>query len=412
METATTERIDADLSTPDVPIRMLATGGNADERYPVPSKQAFKSAGEGVVEADDLERIADALIADDALPLGHLAALRIGYLWADRGGSAGGFPCFGRLIKASKALLHYAEIDYLVMLSADHLRDAKATRWQVEALVGHQLGHIEMLTTEKGEDRYSVKGHDFEGFAFEFRRWGAYLPGMVAPAQSAASAVQSMVWEAGEDDDDGEDFDPSIDRAPGVDDEAGPVPGGSPDAEWADGYDPSEADFGQSAEAVPSAEQAQAEDEDWQRAELVRTNFGTTTAEDGAEVCRRCGVGVFDHDPELCTGGAPRTTANHKRGKRSAANGTAPESQAETGAETLSDRYSASNGNGGHDPNAGDLLIDPDRVMALLTEQGRPIAYQELPDGTRGYLNPSTGERYSTAWVEGEFRAALAGRRS
>jgi hypothetical protein len=437
MSSTTTDET-VDLGTPDVVIRLLATGGNADERYPVPSKQRFKDAGEGVIEAEDLERIARALILDEFLPLGHLAALRIGYLWAERGGSAGGFPCFGRLIKASKALLHYAEIDYLVMLSADHLRDAKATRWQVEALVGHQLGHVEMLVTEKGEDRYSVKGHDFEGFAFEFRRWGAYLPGMVVPAQAASSAVQmGLVFEEG-DDDDGGDFDPAVDRAPGVEDEIGPGPDGAPAAEWAGEYDePSaaevEAMLGGEEDAIfgdvsPSEETLR--DDLEIRLSVIREEYGTKINMGGTEVCRRCGIAAAEHALDRCDGGTPsienvdkeRTGLRKPHDKspknRSGATGAGSEESGIAGEDRVLGDLGASsfplaNGtNGNHDrDDAAGILLDPDRVCQTLAERGWKIAYQAPFDGAEGiYLNSETFAVYDTGDVEAEFRAVLAGR--
>jgi hypothetical protein len=418
METTTTERVDADLSTPDVAIRILATSGNADDRYPVPSKQRFKDAGEGVIEADDLEHIAQALIRDDTLPLGHLAALRIGYLWAERGGSQGGFPCFGRLIKASKALLHYAEIDYLVMLSADHLRDAKATRWQVEALVGHQLGHIEMLTTEKGEDRYSVKGHDFEGFAFEFKRWGAYLPGMVVPAQAASSAVQmGLIFEEsedeGEEDGEGEDFDPTVAQAPEVDEEIGPEPDGAPMVDWSETFkdDPGMLDL------VKDEQRAAIRD----HADAVRANFKTMKIND-QEFCAACGVDVFDHDPEVCQGGTPETRKRRSRKMPvdfskivDGANGAHPKESSITDESPVSEPYSGSalpHANGNHDAaNVAGLLLDPDRVCRTLSERGWKIAYQHGIDGEGGgYVNSETFAAYDTGDVETSYRAALAGR--
>lgn len=401
METTTTE-LTADLNTADVVIRMLASGGAADERFPVPSKQRFKDAGQGVIEAEDLARISHALISDDSLPLGHLANLRIEYLWAERGGNQGGFPCFGRLIKSSKVLLHFAEVDYVVMLSADHLRDAKATRWQVEALVGHQLGHIDMLTTEKGEDRYSVKGHDFEGFTFEFKRWGAYLPGMVIPAQAASSAVQmGLVFEAGDDDEEG--YDPSVGQAPGVEDERGPVDGGAPDPDWAEPFE-------LSAEEMTEA--------DLDHDERVRAAF-PKQFKDGTDTCRACGLSIADHSTEECAG----SNLNGKRGRRKIAEdfskiqGEAQPADSEESGISGEDRVlghlsaSPTNGNGSHDEDdVAGILLDPDKVMATLAELGKSIAYQELPDGSRGYLNPTTGERYSAQWVEGEYRAAVAGR--
>lgn len=400
METTTTERVDDDLSTPDVAIRILATAGDADQRYPVPSKQRFKAAGEGVIKADDLEHIARSLMEDETLPLVSLQRLNIAYLWADKGGTNGGYPALGRLIKASKVLYHFGDMQYVVMLAADHLREMKATRWQVEALVAHQLGHIGLETTEKGKDRLGVQGHDFEGFTWEFAHYGAYLAGMVAPAQAAASAVQmGMVWEAGEDDeeipdrdeircvfcgdpidDDGHlkmltdengettgyahigcDYDPSIDLPTGVESEAGPVDGGAPAADWAGGFaDPIDDDIDTFPPIVATDKDAQ---------------------KNSVKVPPRRGR---------------KDSASH------AANGTSP----------LLGDSGASNGNGGHDKDdVAGILLDPDRVLAVLSQLGWRIAYEDsVTEGWGRYVNSETFAPYDTGDVESSYRAALSGR--
>jgi hypothetical protein len=59
--------------------------------------------------------------------------------------------------------------------------------------------------------------------------------------------------------------------------------------------------------------------------------------------------------------------------------------------------------NGKHD-SAQDILIDPDRVVATLTEKGTPIVFQ---DGR--YMHPTGLPIYSNDWAEGEYRSAISG---
>lgn len=359
--------------------RSLVTEGSPDERYPLPAKPQLR-AGDGVMRAHDLGTIARTLIDSDAFPFAELADLKIAYLWAERGGLTGGFPAFGRMHKESKVNRHFSQVDYVATLSVDHLTTIKATRWQVEALVAHQLGHIAVATTEKGEKRYGIKGHDFEGFAFEFEHYGVYLSGQVTGAQSIALAIQmGMVFEEGDDDE--EAHDPEVAHAPGVEGEIGPVAGGAPDPDW--------------AEDVPFAG-VELETGNWQpvgsperdaHIAKIREEHGTRLLDDGSEVCKRCGIRAEDHPVDVCAGGVQ-------------------EKALKTDLQ-MSSTNSTKNGNGAHDDSLP--LIDPDRVCLTLTQTGVQIAY-EIPAGeTVGrYVHPVSGEIYSTSWAESEYRGAIA----
>lgn len=382
--------------------RSLVTEGTPDERYPLPAKPQLR-AGDGVMRAHDLGTIARTLIDSDAFPFKELAGLTIAYLWAEKGGLAGGFPAFGRMSKESKLHRHFSGVDYVASLSVDHLTTIKATRWQVEALVAHQLGHIAVATTEKGEKRYGIKGHDFEGFAFEFEHYGVYLSGQVTGAQSIALAIQmGMVFEEGDDEELDGEFDPTGHLPPADEGELGPVAGGAPDATWAEPLD-EEKDL--DLQASPE-----------QHLEAIRDAFGTRFLDDGTEVCLRCGVTASDHPVDICVGGPPRGF-DVKRGSG------APATKAERDAmgvgqiktysrdeldtmgvtpETaLKPNVKVSRSNGTHD--ADEPLIDRNRVLQTLTEIGTKIVFE---DGA--YRHPSGLPVYSTEWVESEFRSAIS----
>lgn len=371
-----------ETTTPTPPVeRSLVAGGDPDERYPLPTKADLR-AGDGVMRAHDLGAIARDLIASDAFPFKELASLKIAYLWSEKGGLAGGFPSFGRMTKESKLHRHFSGFDYVASLSVDHLKTIKATRWQVEALVAHQLGHIACATTEKGEKRYGIKGHDFEGFGWEFAHYGVYLAGHVDGAMSVATAIQmGMVFE--ESDDEGEDYDPEVEQAPGVASEQGPVAGGAPDPDWAepndDTHDP---ETGLPRRGVdPDDYNGVNNLKREKHLAKIREYYGTRTLDDGSEVCTRCGIRADEHPVDVCAGGVQ------------------PPPQAQS-----------KNGNGQHDDALP--LIDPDRVTQTLSELGIKIAF-EIPAGaTVGrYINPTNGEPYSTQWAEGEYRGALGNRR-
>jgi hypothetical protein len=352
--------------------RSLVTGENPDERYPLPDKPKLR-VGDGVIRAHDLGTIARTLIDAEDFPFAELKDLKIAYLWAEKGGLVGGFPAFGRMRKEDKVHRHFSGFDYIATLSVDHLTTIKATRWQVEALVAHQLGHIAVATTEKGEKRYGTKGHDFEGFAFEFDHYGVYLSGQVAGAESIALAIQmGMVFEEIDEDGDDEDYDPTTHLPPASEGEIGPVASGAPDPDWADRlpFDGVELETGNWQPVGGPEKDA--------HLAKIREDYGTRVLDDGSEVCKRCGIRAEDHPIDVCAGGVQ----------------VAPES-------------TSKNGNGQHDDALP--LIDPDRVIQTLSQLGTQIVYV-IPKGqTVGqYQHPVTGEVYDRSWAESEYRGAIS----
>ena len=171
----------------------LVTGGDPNDVYPVPRHDQFvDDFGEPIdyLHGGDIEEIANALIATEAPELRHASHARIRYLWRRQGGGSHGRVVLGRCHRASGMLRYWADCDFVISLSADHLRDMQATAYQVEALVYHELLHI---TTDM-YGRLTLRGHDWEGFVLEILRYGLWK----ADLEQIGDAVQQLRLDLGD----------------------------------------------------------------------------------------------------------------------------------------------------------------------------------------------------------------------
>ncbi|HZS02225.1 MAG TPA: putative metallopeptidase [Chloroflexota bacterium] len=147
--------------------KRLIVGGDPDERYPVPVEGAFQG---DFLPAPELEQVAHALIRKHEMLDGGLGEENLTVLWKRKGGSSGGVPTLGKCAKLSGLARFFGHVEFVIWVAADHARAEGLTRWQVEALVYHELLHAE-LDDEKGWTR---RGHDVEVFAAELAEYGAW----------------------------------------------------------------------------------------------------------------------------------------------------------------------------------------------------------------------------------------------
>jgi hypothetical protein len=219
-------------------------GGHWEDRYPIPSESAFDEVGLGRLPAFDLGMMATRLIARDDLCIGHLARFRLLFLWAKAGGASGGKPRWGTVALANPDLKHVTEqlngepSDAVIRLAADNLRDASATRWQVANELCFLLCRIGLYTTQDGGDeRLTLIAPDASFFTPQMRLFGPQTPELKRTINDIRQARFDWTETLADDiakAEAGKDYDPSIDQAPGVEDERGPVAGGAPDADWAE----------------------------------------------------------------------------------------------------------------------------------------------------------------------------------
>ncbi len=148
-------------------------------QYPIPADKSFAPDDDDPVEFKldfGLDKIANRLIGT-IYPekFGHLADVRIAYLWKRKGGRSGGKLVFGRVMPAPPVLAALAEerVDFVIWLAADHGRDARWTGRHVEALLFHELKHLEH---DLDAGRITAVAHDFEGFYDELVEYGSDSP--------------------------------------------------------------------------------------------------------------------------------------------------------------------------------------------------------------------------------------------
>ncbi len=153
------------------PIRELANGGDPYEPYPVPSMERFAAEGKAdYMRAEDIQEVAEALIAQYGERFAALGELDIIYLWRRKGGNSNGKDTLGKTMALSGLSKHLAEgADAAIWLAADHVRTRGFPRWKVEALVYHELAHLG-VDWETG--KATIRGHDFDGFRSELELFG------------------------------------------------------------------------------------------------------------------------------------------------------------------------------------------------------------------------------------------------
>jgi putative metallopeptidase len=168
--------------------RLVIVGGDyasaLADAYPVPSDDTFDDEGSsGFLPAADLAALARQL-CERYDELHHLRRARLVILWKKRGGKKAGQEVWGTCQKPSGLVAHFADADFVVTLSADHLREASATASEVEAALFHELKHASYDLDDNGEIVWTTRGHDYEGFRAEVERYGLWRDGLKVAAQT------------------------------------------------------------------------------------------------------------------------------------------------------------------------------------------------------------------------------------
>lgn len=132
----------------------------------IPSEHAFKRE---FLEAPELERMAQTIIRQHA-ELAFLLDWDIRCLWKREGS---GKEAMGRCRVLTGELAYFADADWLIWVAADIARDSLFGDHEVEALLFHELLHCD-LKGKEGQEKPATRGHDFEAFAIEVERYGAW----------------------------------------------------------------------------------------------------------------------------------------------------------------------------------------------------------------------------------------------
>lgn len=138
--------------------------GRADEPCSVPSVDEFK--GRDFIRAVGLDLFVEHLLRKCPARFWHLRDERIDILWKRAGGRSRGELRCGDVQKAPAILAAYqdAPTAWIIWIAADHARDGRWTRRDVDAVLCHQLCH---LRADSATGEIKLGGHDFEGFVIE-----------------------------------------------------------------------------------------------------------------------------------------------------------------------------------------------------------------------------------------------------
>ena len=128
------------------------------------------------IERDDLIDLGVRVLGDKFPELDD-GEMVIDYRWKRKGGKSGGNLVMGKCVKLSGLAKSYAkEAHFTIWLAADHCRSHALDQHQLEALMFHELSHIEREEPED-EDKpviYRTKGHDAELFFGDLQQYGAW----------------------------------------------------------------------------------------------------------------------------------------------------------------------------------------------------------------------------------------------
>ncbi len=130
-----------------------------------------------------LQMVMDDLVARTDRPL--LSSLRdqsVAVLWKKTGGKTHGKSTLGKATKPSGLLAHFADLDFIIWIAADHVREYALNDLQLEALVYHELLHCD-YDTETEEP--TIAGHDAELFLSELDLYGGWMSDLLRVIQHA-----------------------------------------------------------------------------------------------------------------------------------------------------------------------------------------------------------------------------------
>jgi hypothetical protein len=157
-------------------------------------------------ESTALAHRAEILTERHANLFGHLADLKVVYLWKNTGGKAKGKGVYGKTAKASGLVKHFSEqAAFVIWLAADHCRGAGYTERQLEALLFHEMCHTTVADADEETGRGggpTLVPHDVEMFRAEVEVYGLWDADLreVAPAFRQAGLFDADNGEAEDDD--------------------------------------------------------------------------------------------------------------------------------------------------------------------------------------------------------------------
>lgn len=169
--------------------RSCVNGLNPDTLVRIPTEAEFE--GRDWMRSKELKKIGDALARNKRFGLLAIAQYEaeITYLWVNKQKKKGGRPVLGACFKESGRGGFYANCDYSIEVYAGSLRGLKFTHWQLQALITHELNHIDIeVDDETGAVTFGTKGHDAELFLSELVIYGPWATDLELAADAFKQA--------------------------------------------------------------------------------------------------------------------------------------------------------------------------------------------------------------------------------
>lgn len=159
----------------------LNAGGGDFVSVGVPTESDFRD--EAFLDAPGAKIVAEHVQQKFPEVFDHLDLDRIKFLWNAKGGQSGKRNTLGKVGKLSPKERHFLgyDADFWIWFAADHVRESRFDAQQFEALVFHELKHLQL----DDDGAVVVVGHDFEGFAQELEIYGPW-------SGSAAKIVRAI----------------------------------------------------------------------------------------------------------------------------------------------------------------------------------------------------------------------------
>lgn len=181
--------------------RRLLTAGEPDEEAFIPPTDAFTS---DFLKDNALMKIGSAIIRA-RFPLlernkrpGYEMRCQIEYLWKSKGGASAGNLVLGKCVKVSGLSRYFSGgADYVIWLAADHARSLKLNNWQLEALLYHELCHIDLDDDDETGEPSATRtvGHDAELFYGEIAHYGLWRRSLEPLAAAMQIALPFLATE-------------------------------------------------------------------------------------------------------------------------------------------------------------------------------------------------------------------------
>jgi hypothetical protein len=168
--------------------RTPAAGLIAADRFPLPRPDDFLAE---FLEDDALNRLVGKIISHYA-DFDVLTELNIRTLWQKDAGTEDGRIKLGGSVKQNNLTRYLAKVDWVIFVNLKAAEYYEFTNLQMEALLFHEISHIDVEEQDDGTLKLKKLPHDASFFTSEIQTYGAWSMHLL-PSQNAFT--QRSLWE-------------------------------------------------------------------------------------------------------------------------------------------------------------------------------------------------------------------------